>query len=217
MSSPLHASLAKIRDAVLFSIEAARAHAAGAVSLPVLETVRQVEQRGSYEDLGAAMSAARDWCKAIGEDRMDRITSATGIDLRAQLEIIDQHDPVWSAIMPNYAVHDDGSATAIPHMMSCPVGSTKCHGLGNAVLYHGVQASVFSRPLKAEPLYDGTEALAAGSVSGLTPLGMAAEYSVCILDGELHHPPLWPSEALKRSQSDPDRETQPEADMEPDF
>lgn len=66
--------------------------------------------------------------------------------------------------------------------------------LAGAVIHGGVTAAAFDRAVRAEPLYDGTEALAQGSVCGLTPIGVAATYRVVALDGALLHPPRAPAD-----------------------
>lgn len=159
------------------------------------------------------MKAALAWAKAVGEEKLTHLSKMIYADLSKALGVIEEHDPVWVTIMPNYAVDAHGGAMAVPHMMKCPEGMFLCAGLGNAVLYKGVEASVFDRPLCAEPVYDGAEALAAGTTRGLTSVGVVATYRITVLDGELHHPPLWPSEALDRSMARPRKDTT----MEPEF
>ncbi|MFX4299991.1 hypothetical protein [Pseudosulfitobacter pseudonitzschiae] len=212
MKYTLEQSLEKIRDAVIHSLHEVRALHAGPMSQPVLEGADRVEKRGSYEDLDFAVKAALAWGRAVGEERLAHLGRMTHSDLADALRVIEIHDPVWVSIMPNYAVDAHGGAMAIPHMMKCPEGMVLCPGLGNAVLYNGVEASVFARPILAEPVYDGAKALAAGTVAGLPPVGVVATYKITVLDGELHHPPLWPSEALRRAEAKCENDT-----MEPEF
>lgn len=66
--------------------------------------------------------------------------------------------------------------------------------LAGAVIHGGVAATAFDKPVRVEPLYDGAEALAQGSVAGLTPVGLAAHYRVVAMEGALLHPPRTPSD-----------------------
>lgn len=77
-------------------------------------------------------------------------------------------------------------------------GETCYATLGGAVLHGGVQATAFDRALRAVDLFDGKEALAAGSTAGLVPVGQRSDYRVAVHEGCLHHPPLWPS-AISRA------------------
>lgn len=71
--------------------------------------------------------------------------------------------------------------------------------LAGAVLHGGVQATAFDKALRAEPVYDGVKALAAGLGALPEPIGVVSDYRVVVLDGELQHPPLHPSECHFRA------------------
>lgn len=66
--------------------------------------------------------------------------------------------------------------------------------LAGAVLHGGVTATAFDRELRAEPVYDGVQALEAGLRKLPEPIGVVSDYRVVVFDGELRHPPLHPSE-----------------------
>lgn len=66
--------------------------------------------------------------------------------------------------------------------------------LAGAVVHGGVAASAFDQPLKATPLYDGVTAMAQGSVVGLSPVAVMAEYRICAFDGQLLHPARSPED-----------------------
>jgi hypothetical protein len=61
--------------------------------------------------------------------------------------------------------------------------------LAGLVIHEGVQASAFDKPLVSENVYDGKQALAAGHVTGLTPVGQVSHYKVVAIPGHFFHPP----------------------------
>ena len=69
--------------------------------------------------------------------------------------------------------------------------------LAGAVLYGGVQATAFDKPLRAVKVYHGTEAMAAVFAHRPLPepVGLKSEYRVVVLDGQFYHPPLHPAQA----------------------
>lgn len=84
--------------------------------------------------------------------------------------------------------------------------------LAGAVLYGGVSATAFDRELRAEPVYDGAQALEAGLRSLPEPIGVVSDYRVVVFDGELRHPPLHPSECHRLAIL-----AEPEPEPEEDF
>jgi len=67
--------------------------------------------------------------------------------------------------------------------------------LAGCVLYEGVQASAFDKPLRSEPVWDGRAVFANGiSTQGLAPCGVRPNYRVVALPGDTkpRHPPQWP-------------------------
>ncbi len=167
----------------LFAIrESARTHDQ---SEELVARIDAVERECSYEHLSAAMNMARMWEMALDDPGLTRA-----------FRVLEEHDPVFVSIMPEYLLNDDGTIRPIPHFMKTPEGATRLHSAGNAVLYHDVKASVFRRAIVAEYLYDGAQALAAGTLKGLEPVGMKSEYRISILDGKVQIPELHPGEAM---------------------
>jgi hypothetical protein len=167
-----------------------------------------VEQECSYENLSSAMNAARMWKPLLAD-----------AGLGPAFRTLEEHDPVFVSVMPEYLLNDDGTLRPIPHFMKTPDGATRLHSAGNAVLYHDVKASVFRHPIVSENLYDGAEALAAGSTKDLEPVGVGADYMISILDGELRIPDLHPGEAmaLAHAREIAEAEARTEESVGPDF
>ena len=107
--------------------------------------------------------------------------------------------PLVPEVWPPQWMVKDGMAEAIPGYGDAAsslkaAGETVFPTLAGAILYGGVQASAFRHPIKAEPVYNGMEALNAGTVKGLTPVGVQASYKVEAIPGQLLHPPRWPGD-----------------------
>jgi hypothetical protein len=67
--------------------------------------------------------------------------------------------------------------------------------LAGCVLYSGVQASAFDKPLRSEPVWNGQAVLANGfSTKGIAPCGTRANYRIVALPGDTkpRHPAQWP-------------------------
>ena len=76
-------------------------------------------------------------------------------------------------------------------------GTTYYGTVAGCVLYAGVQACAFDKPVRAEDVYSGAEILANDfSLKGLRPVGRRASYKVVAMPGDktVRHPPQHPSE-----------------------
>lgn len=134
----------------------------------------------SFEALHAGCAAIAAWLVA---------TPRSGFPVIA---FRDAH-AMLSVALPEYEDMGDGTVMAVP-MGAARTARPRYHSLGNAALYHGIQISVFDRPLVAEPLFDAAQALYAGR---MIPTGFCASYRVAILDGALQYPPLHPSQITR--------------------
>lgn len=91
--------------------------------------------------------------------------------------------------LPFY-IQEYGMVTAVPH--DAPGAENGFHSLGNAAIC-GIAVSAFDRPISVEMLYDSADDWRSLG----EPVGRMASYRVCVLDGNIIHPPAWPSTLLK--------------------
>jgi hypothetical protein len=207
----IHRALFYLRDTIPDILEAAGPGTVGDVEDFPSAKIDAVEKEGTFENLQSAINAVNSWFADIPEAAVMALMASNGHNIDEALGVIEVHDPVWTSIMPEYLLSDDGTVRPVPHMMPTPEGVERLHSIGHAALYRGVQASVFSNPVKSVDVYDGLQALKAGSVAGLEPVGQTSEYGITVLDGELQHPPKWPSDLMREISNTT------EDNMEPEF
>lgn len=117
---------------------------------------------------------------------------------------INMDKPFRKVIMPEYVVDDHGGLTAIPHFAPQD-GRVRYGSLGMAVCAGAVEATVFTKAIEAEALYDSMEALNALGDGKELPdrVGYRSDYRIAILDGEVLSPPRWPSDiSAERAQDE---------------
>lgn len=173
---------------------------------------------GGFERAFNCGNSLRKWFARIPEEDFIDITGSP-----PPIEAAKEALLTLKATLPFYEENETGGLFAIPH--DAPDrGKIRYHSLGDAVFSGGHKITVFDRPLVAEPVYNTVEALKVGSarLHELEPVGVVSQYRIAILDGKIHHPPLWPSEAARLSKiddhidiDDPFREDCPEADTDP--
>lgn len=89
---------------------------------------------------------------------------------------------------------EDGAAVWIEwdspeHKERVKLGMKYFSTLGGCALHGGVEVTVFDKPIKAEPVYNGFEAMA--MYPNLPePTGVEAQYKIVVFDGEFFHPPV---------------------------
>lgn len=141
----------------------------------------------TYETAEAAGHGYLDWLQAGVLCNPKLIAEA--IHLNAPDLSREAVDALRTTIMPMWRENGDGTLMTVPFDAPGPLVS-----LGQAALYRGCQVSVFDRAIQADLLYDGADALASFPGPLPDPVGVASSYKIAIKDGELHHPPLWPSD-----------------------
>ncbi|MCW3783016.1 hypothetical protein [Defluviimonas salinarum] len=94
---------------------------------------------------------------------------------------------VWIKDEFGLAENYQGSLAEVEKMIAAKVPVYA--SLAGLILHEGVQATAFSS-FGATKLYDGVLALERGTVIGLEPVSVTADYRVECFEGELLHPPL---------------------------
>lgn len=211
MNSDLHIALNTLYEIVTDTVGSLEPeHSRNLPEFPS-EKIERALQEGTYENLQSAIDNIFAWGDEITDEMINAHFSHVHHDLLEAFDVIQIHSNVLTTIMPEYLLEEGGLMRPIPHTMPTPEGAVRLHSAGNAVLYHGVQASVFARPLQSLDVYDGTEALNAGSVKDLEPVGKRSDYRIAIMDGEVQIPPIWPQDAMRKQSA------QCENDLEPEF
>lgn len=162
------------------------------------EALARASEETTFEAATAALRELQAWearCKASFPDVDLTGISEAVADARIELDIaLDCFEPTSTGGL--IRLPDEAPRTDQIRYLT----------LGRAVLEGGHEVSVFSRKLRAIPVYDGAEAMEARLAGkGLpAPVGSRAEYRVAILNGEIQHPPLWPGSIARLEEHDPD-------------
>jgi hypothetical protein len=111
------------------------------------------------------------------------------------MDEIDEWRPFRVNIMPKFVKGNSGIVSAVPHFFNLG-DAVQYHSLGNAVVDGGLEVSVFRHRIKAELVYNGTEALEARQAGNPMPepVGTRSSYRVAIFNGEILMPPRHPSD-----------------------
>lgn len=174
----------------------------GSIRFPLAQ-ILSADQEPTFENLEGAIHALKTWVSFTDEDLLRALEDETRLDLDARLDAIGQWEPLRANILTQYVGSPETGLKAVPHFYggAVPDGERVYHNLGEAAWARNAKAgtspvavSVFDHPLKAEPLYDGALWLETGERK---QVGMSSKYRIAIMDGEIHHPPLWPAD-LKR-------------------
>jgi len=96
---------------------------------------------------------------------------------------------------------DNGAAVWVDwdtpeHKARMKLGQSYYGTLAGCALYEGVEVTAFDKAVKAEPVYNGFEALATYPKLP-DPVGVEASYRVVVMNGKHFHPPLHPADAKK--------------------
>lgn len=156
----------------------------------LVSTLERGVREPSFEAMRASAEAARGFFEPADAETPARASGEVAKPFPAGE--ITECEELLTFTIPKYLDNGDGSVKAVPH--DAPTDSECFGSLGQAAVHGGVCVSVFDRPVKAEPLYDGAEALRAGSVKDLDPVGVRAEYRVAVLDGQVLQPPAHPED-----------------------
>lgn len=176
--------------------ELERAEDGARANFPITEIERGLTEP-TYEAAEAAGFALCDWIRDVRQsdpEALYSIESAIGKACPAPDRKAVQS--LRRTIMPGYLFDPETNlATAHPHDVlswsSVPEGGAAT--LGHLALCHGLQASVFNRPVGSDLVYDGHEALSRLPGDPLPkPVGCRPAYKITVLDGELKLPPAWP-------------------------
>lgn len=192
-------SMATIAAAAGADLDAVAARAGG--PFPINDILAMAE-RPTYENMSDVDHKVCRWMISAYSGQEDDALSRS---LQMLLLGVDEWRPFRRTIMPSYAAADGGGMYAVPHF-----ASVADHGpllsLGQACHAGLIDASVFDQQIQAEKTYDTAEYLAYlhGEKPKPEPVGSKASYKICFLNGELHHPPLWPSEAVGLAEADDD-------------
>lgn len=149
--------------------------------------LRHAHEETTFEASRAAFDCVSEWASFRREEYPEANWDyLSGIieDARIELEIT----------LDCYEASETGGLVRLPDEAP-PTERIRYHSLGNAAVQGGFKVSVFAHRLRAVPVYDGAEALDAQFKKRPypDPIGRKSEYRVAILDGEIQHPPLWPS------------------------
>lgn len=178
------------------------------MNFPLPELVRGVSEP-SFEAMRETVNAAAEWFDAADQDAVEAISGAIGEP--APRDALNEATILLRITSARYIDHGDGSVSAIPH--DAPdTGSEAFWSLGEAAIHGGARISVLDRPVRAEPVYDGADALAAGpaGLSALDPVGFRSVYRVAVLDGAILQPPAWPSDLARATYCPPETDESPE-------
>lgn len=138
----------------------------------------------------AALDVCDAWCAGPrAKDLSMAIGSAIPVNALREARLI------LAVTLPYFDLHPGGMVEAVPHDAR-RTPHARIESLARAALFFDVQVTAFDRPVKAVHLYNGSDALRFG-IAGLNPVGLMSEYRITVMDGKLHHPPLWPSEAAE--------------------
>lgn len=144
----------------------------------------------TFEAGHAALDACDAWsAKPEAKDLSMAIGRAIPADALREARLI------LSVTLPYFDLHPGGMVEAVPHDAR-RTPHARIESLERAALFFDVQVTAFRRPVKAVDLYNGSDALRFG-IAGLEPVGQRSEYRITVMDGKLHHPPIWPPEAAE--------------------
>lgn len=173
------------------------------------EQVARLHDDPSFENLEVAHAAVTGFADHCGHS-MRLIGAEMHTDLEDLLDKVNQWVPFRAKLMTEYQRDDAGNTKAIPHFYPKGQGE-RFHSLGNAAIVGGIDVSVFDKPLRAEAVYPGKEALEAyeNKTAMPAPSGTVASYKIAILDGEIRTPALWPLDLLRAQQVDDEMDMTP--------
>jgi hypothetical protein len=165
-----------------------------------LADIEALADKPTYEALEAVDRKVSAWMSSGCDHELRAIEDKTGFDFDTVLDDISKWRPFRVSIMPEFVENNSGIVSAVPHYANTG-DATRYHSLGNAAVHHGLEVSVFRHPIKAELVYNGTEALEARQAGKPLPdaVGTRSSYKVAIFDSEILMPPRWSSDLPQTS------------------
>lgn len=169
---------------------------AEALKFPFAPLMR-AQDEDSFEAGFAALDACDAWLTGEGADKLAAI-----IGRPPPSACVAEARSILNVTLPYYDLHPGGLLEAVPHdarRTACP----RIESMARAAMFFDVAVTVFRAPVKAEALFDSMEAMKVGfsRLHELTPVGVRSDYRVSVLDGQYHHPPLWPADAAEMTEA----------------
>lgn len=155
-----------------------------------------MKRSGTVEAMRDRLTHCEHYLSLIGAATLDGLRD--GRDKPFPKDALEAAKTLLAGTLPVYDLLEDGLLVARAEGCDGP-HVKRFTSLGQAAMNSDVQVAVFDRDIQAELVYEGTAALEVGyaGLKDLEPAGVRSIYKVAIMDGQIHHPPLWPADILQ--------------------